>query len=93
MAENSRMQAPRLGCDAVAVSRPTGGGNSDREARPYFINLRQPPTTTKNRCAAFTVMMSFGFGVGYIIAVLKLADEIRERFNDAPEGLKTVSNE
>jgi hypothetical protein len=77
----------------VAVSRPTGGGKSDREAGLYFINLRQPSTTTKNRCAAFAVTMSIGFGVGDIIAVLKLADEIRERFNDAPEGLKTVSNE
>lgn len=42
---------------------------------------------------AFTVTMSFGYSVGDCIAILHLANKIRERFADAPEQFKAVSNE
>jgi hypothetical protein len=37
--------------------------------------------------------MSFGFGVGDFIAILQLANTIRERFVSAPEQFKAISNE
>jgi hypothetical protein len=37
--------------------------------------------------------MSFGFGVGDFIAVLKLAKEVRRGFAGAPEQFSAVSNE
>jgi hypothetical protein len=37
--------------------------------------------------------MSFGYSVGDFIAVLQLANTIRERFLDAPEQFKAISNE
>lgn len=37
--------------------------------------------------------MSFGFGVGDCLAVLQLANRIRERFVDAPEQFKAISKE
>jgi hypothetical protein len=37
--------------------------------------------------------MSFGFGVGDFIAVFQLVNKIRERFVDAPEQFKAISNE
>ena len=40
-----------------------------------------------------TVIMSFGFGVGDFLAVLKLANSVRERFDDAPEQFKAISKE
>ena len=43
--------------------------------------------------AAFNVRMSFGFSVGDFIAILKLANNIRERFVDAPEQFKAISDE
>jgi hypothetical protein len=36
--------------------------------------------------------MSFGFSVGFV-AVLQLANTIRERFVGAPEQFKAISNE
>jgi hypothetical protein len=41
----------------------------------------------------FTVKMSFGYSVGDCIAILQLANKVRERFNDAPEQFKAISNE
>ncbi|KAL1599552.1 hypothetical protein SLS60_007355 [Paraconiothyrium brasiliense] len=37
--------------------------------------------------------MSFGFGIGDLVAVVKLADKIRERFVDAPSEYKNVRDE
>jgi hypothetical protein len=37
--------------------------------------------------------MSFGCSVGDIITVLQLANKIRERFVDAPEQFKAISDE
>lgn len=37
--------------------------------------------------------MSFGCSVGDCIAVLQIANKIRERFGDAPEQFKAISNE
>jgi hypothetical protein len=37
--------------------------------------------------------MSFGYSIGDIIAVLQLANRARERFLDAPEQFKAISNE
>ena len=37
--------------------------------------------------------MSFGIGIGDIIAVAKLADKVRKRFVDSPEQFKAVSDE
>jgi hypothetical protein len=41
----------------------------------------------------FTVTMSFGYSVGDCIAILQLANKVRERFDDAPEQFKAISNE
>ena len=41
----------------------------------------------------FTVTMSFGYSVSDCVAILQLANQIRERFVDAPEQFKAVSNE
>jgi hypothetical protein len=37
--------------------------------------------------------MSFSYSAGDIIAVLHLAEKIRERFVDAPEQFKGILNE
>jgi hypothetical protein len=37
--------------------------------------------------------MSFGFGVADFITVLRLANKIHERFVDAPEQFKAISDE
>lgn len=37
--------------------------------------------------------MSFGFSVGDFIATIKLANEIRKKFVDAPSQFKAVSDE
>jgi hypothetical protein len=37
--------------------------------------------------------MSFGFSIGDIIAIGKLANTIRQRFVDAPEQFKAISDE
>jgi hypothetical protein len=37
--------------------------------------------------------MNFGCSVGDFIAVLQLANKIRERFVDAPEQFKAISDE
>jgi hypothetical protein len=39
------------------------------------------------------ITMSFGFSVGDFVAVLQLANTIRERFVSAPEQFKAISNE
>jgi hypothetical protein len=46
-----------------------------------------------NRNAAFNVTMSFGFSIGDFITILQLANKIRERFVDAPEQFKAISDE
>jgi len=37
--------------------------------------------------------MSFGIGIGDILASLRLVNQIRTRFVDAPEQYKAISNE
>jgi hypothetical protein len=37
--------------------------------------------------------MSFGYSVGDCIVIVQLANKIRERFVDAPEQFKAISNE
>jgi hypothetical protein len=37
--------------------------------------------------------MSFGFSVGDFITVLQLANQTRQRFVDAPEQFKAISEE
>jgi hypothetical protein len=37
--------------------------------------------------------MAFGFSIGDFITVLHLANDIRQRFVDAPEQFKTISEE
>ncbi|PLN76154.1 ankyrin [Aspergillus taichungensis] len=37
--------------------------------------------------------MSFGFGVGDILATLKLADELKKRFSQAPKEFRAISDE
>lgn len=37
--------------------------------------------------------MSFGYGVGDILATLKLADELKKRFTQAPSEFKAISGE
>lgn len=37
--------------------------------------------------------MSFGYGVGDIIATLKLADNLKKRFTQAPSEFKAISGE
>jgi hypothetical protein len=37
--------------------------------------------------------MAFGFSIGDFITVLQLANEIRERFIDAPGQFKAISEE
>jgi hypothetical protein len=37
--------------------------------------------------------MSFGFGVGDVIAVSKLAKTIQKQFSDSPHQFKVISNE
>ena len=37
--------------------------------------------------------MSFGFGVGDIIAVAHVANKVRKRFVDSPEQFKAVTDE
>jgi hypothetical protein len=39
------------------------------------------------------ITMSFGFSAGDFVAVLQLANTIRERFVGAPEQFKAISNE
>ena len=39
------------------------------------------------------VRMRFGFGVGDFITVLQLAKDVRERFVDAPDQFKAISDE
>jgi hypothetical protein len=46
-----------------------------------------------NDGAAFKSTMSFGFSVGDFITVLQLANQIRQRFVDAPEQFKSISEE
>jgi hypothetical protein len=46
-----------------------------------------------NDGAAFKSTMSFGFSVGDFITVLQLANQIRQRFVDAPERFKAISEE
>lgn len=40
-----------------------------------------------------SLRMSFGVGVGDIIAVLALASKIRERFIDSPDEFRAISDE
>lgn len=37
--------------------------------------------------------MSFGFGIGDIIAVSQLANKVRKRFVDSPDQFKAISDE
>lgn len=37
--------------------------------------------------------MSFGFGVGDFLAVIKLAEALRSRFAGAPEQYKSIATE
>ena len=37
--------------------------------------------------------MSFGYSIGDCIAILVLANNLRERFVDAPEQFEAISNE
>lgn len=37
--------------------------------------------------------MSFGFGFGDILATLKLADELKKRFSQAPKEFRAISDE
>lgn len=37
--------------------------------------------------------MSFGFGIGDFITVLRLANDLRQRFVDAPVQFKEISEE
>jgi hypothetical protein len=37
--------------------------------------------------------MSFGFSVGDVLATIQLANSIREKFANAPEQFKELSNE
>jgi hypothetical protein len=37
--------------------------------------------------------MSFGYSIGDFITILQLANKIRERFVDAPEKFKAISDE
>ena len=37
--------------------------------------------------------MSFGYSVGDFITVLRLANEVRKRFVDAPDQFKAISEE
>ena len=37
--------------------------------------------------------MSFGVGVGDIIAVAKIANKVRKRFVDSPDQFKAVADE
>jgi hypothetical protein len=37
--------------------------------------------------------MSFDYSVGYITAVLQLANDVRKRFVDAPDQFKAISEE
>jgi hypothetical protein len=37
--------------------------------------------------------MSFGLSVGDLVTTLQLANKIRERFVDAPEQFKAISDE
>lgn len=37
--------------------------------------------------------MSFGFSIGDIFATLKLADELKKRFAQAPSEFKAISGE
>ena len=37
--------------------------------------------------------MSFGFGIGEIIAVSQLANKVRKRFVDSPDQFKAISDE
>jgi hypothetical protein len=43
--------------------------------------------------AAFKVTMSFGFSVVDFITVLQLVNQTRQRFVDAPEQFKAISEE
>ena len=43
--------------------------------------------------AILNVTMSFGFSVSDFITILQLANNIRERFVDAPEQFKAISDE
>lgn len=37
--------------------------------------------------------MSFGFGVGDFLAVLELANKVRQKWNDAPDEYATMKDE
>jgi hypothetical protein len=37
--------------------------------------------------------MSFGFGIGDFLAVLKLTNTVRKQFKDAPGQFKSISDE
>lgn len=37
--------------------------------------------------------MAFSLGIGDVIAILKLANDIRDRFTDAPKQFEAVSSE
>lgn len=39
------------------------------------------------------ISMSFGFGLGDFLATLKLADELKRRFAQAPSQFKVISGE
>jgi hypothetical protein len=39
------------------------------------------------------IKMSFGFGIGDIITVSKLANDIRRKFIDSPDQFKAIHNE
>lgn len=37
--------------------------------------------------------MSFGYSIGDFVAILKLADDLKKRFSQAPREFKAVSDE
>lgn len=53
---------------------------------PFFLICRGDSTP-------LTGTMSLGYSVGDFIAILQLANQIRERFVDAPKHFKAISNE
>lgn len=61
--------------------------------RQHIYRLNVTALLHINYNAVFKLTMSFGFGVGDLIRVLELANEIRMRFVDAPKQYMAISDE
>lgn len=70
--------------------------------REGYVPLIWPRGCSNENCSSttflyflvlFKLAMSFGFGVGDIIAVANLANKIRQRFVDSPEQFKAIATE